>query len=112
MPRSDAPARRELSWAENVDIFPTLVELVGLNPPPVCKNIAESTFSSLCVEGRSLAALVNIAPHSSLSNQQTERRRKATKKAAFWQWTKQVRNIHWPQPRGFESCGANYVADD
>jgi len=54
---------------ESVDIMPTLVELAGLEPLPLCKfcrdpmdKACAATNSNACTEGRSAAPLFNAQP--------------------------------------------------
>lgn len=61
--------------AEFVDIFPTLTELAGLEPPSLCATPAESAAAPLCTEGVSLASTVRDPT-------------KPAKHAAFYQWPK------------------------
>lgn len=69
-----APTRTS-ALVEAVDIFPTLVEVAGFDPPAVCKIGTEP----LCVEGTSLAPLLR-APAGALHTFET------TKTAAFSQY--------------------------
>ena len=78
LPGSDAKARFSRTWAENVDIMPTLAELAGLKTIPVCTSIEDSRTNPLCTEGRSLAPVV------------LKRGGFKPKVAAFWQWTKHM----------------------
>ena len=63
------------SFAEFVDIYPTLAELAGLVPPPRCATTNMSRSTPSCTEGASLAATVLRAGVPA-------------KRAAFGQWPK------------------------
>ena len=56
----DAPPGQvvEQSFAEFVDIHPTLADLAGLAPPPRCTTTDMSRSAPSCTEGASLAAAV------------------------------------------------------
>ena len=74
---------RTSKLVEFVDLFPTLVEAIGMEPLPTCP--LNSTDVELCTEGSSLIPLVK-------NTNNTE-----WKDAIFWQ-----------QPRGYWGNGKNY----
>ena len=62
------------SFAEFVDIFPTVVELAGVDRVPLCSTASMSASAPVCTEGASLANVVH-SPEGG-----------PAKKAAFYQW--------------------------
>jgi arylsulfatase A-like enzyme len=66
------------SYAELVDLLPTLCELAGVPVPPTCADDAASASAAACTEGVSLAPLVRT--------EGTEGAAGVPKAAAFSQW--------------------------
>lgn len=62
------------TYAEFVDIWPTLADLAGVPPLPPCANASMSASAAACTEGQSLAPVVR-APATT-----------PAKPAAFYQW--------------------------
>lgn len=61
------------TFAEMVDVFPTLADLAGVPAVPVCATPNMSATSSACTEGKSLASVVHDPSTPA-------------KQAAFYQW--------------------------
>ena len=93
-----AAARALDSYAENVDIFPTMADLAGITVPPRCSTEAESQTLALCTEGVSLAPLIVAAEQPTATAGHLDRRDRDSssthslalsppraKVASFWQ---------------------------
>ena len=60
--------KRTSFHAENVDVFPTLVDLAGLRSVRACPQKMDNSQIDLCTEGKSLAPLVEANGSSRLKD--------------------------------------------